>query len=206
MKKILLFVVLCLFVRYANAQFLFGARIGIASSTVKVDEDIVIESSEYSLKESNSIFGYHIGVFGRIESRTLFFQPELLYTSSGGQVVIKNKTLDSESVRRQEFKRLDLPLIVGYKLGNIRLQTGPVASLMLSNVSDIIPGYENKFTQFTWGLQFGIGVDLSKVIVELKYENNFGLLGSSFDVDGQAIDFESRNNQLIFSVGYLIFK
>lgn len=214
MKKILLMLVCGLLLQTANAQLIrFGIKAGAGSSSIKGD-DIVLAVTDRSvdelkLKAEGATFGVHFGLMSRINIPLLpiHIQPELLFTSAGGKYTVENVTqsLKEEDVK-QTFNRVDIPIIVGYKLGPVRLLGGPVASFVLSEgfSTESIGNVESDFNSATWGIQAGLGVDiLNKVTVDLRYEGSLSKLGDSATFGGQDFPFDSRASQVLVSVGYL---
>ena len=75
--------------------------------------------------------GFHFGLFGRIKIANFFVQPELLFTSSGGQVKVQDITSNTETIKNQTYNKIDIPVLAGLKFGPARIEVGPVASFML---------------------------------------------------------------------------
>ena len=87
------------------------------------------------------------------------------------------------------FSRVDVPLLVGVKLGPARIGFGPVGSYVISETNDLIdinPDYEIFTKTMTWGFQAGIGVDLmKKVTLDARYEGSLSKLGNTLDIGTQ---------------------
>jgi hypothetical protein len=176
-----------------NAQILsVGPKIGVSQGNVQVSE---------GFKGDDSQMGYHVGIFARVNLAAVYLQPEILYTNTGGS--FKDNTFSYDS----EFDRLDVPFMLGVKLGNIfRIQAGPVASYMLNG--DIIARdgntvlkYAPPSDDFTFGYQAGVGVDIGNLLLDLKYE---GPLTNSVNKFGE-IPTDQRQNQILLSVGFNLF-
>ena len=194
MKKLVIFIVFAAFVSLnSQAQiFTMGPKFGISQGDVKVFEGFRGEESK---------IGYHVGAFARINLPVIFIQPEVLYTNTGGSFSDNNFNYDVE------FNRLDVPMMVGLKLGSVlRLQAGPVATYLLdgnlssndgSTTSKLIPPKE----EFTFGYQAGIGLDIGNLVLDLKYE---GGLTNSINGYG-AVPTDQRQNHLILSMGFRLF-
>lgn len=197
----------------SNAQLKFGLKGGVTSTSIKVDDVIEGTTSEDGfdklvVKGKDSKVGIQGGVFARLTIFKLYVQPELLFTSTGGEVEV-TKIVDGEEKiynGEQKFRQLDFPIMLGYKAGPFRLQAGPVGTIMLSSdpaldmVDDIEA--EEEFNGATWGYQVGIGFDiLKKVTIDVKYEGNLSSLGDGVKIGKKNYDFDSRNNQLVASIG-----
>ena len=97
--------------------------------------------------------------------------------------------------------------MLGYKAGPLRLQAGPVGTIMLSSdpALDMFEtiDVEEEFNGATWGYQVGIGFDLfKKLTLDIKYEGNLSKLADGVNIGDQDFSFDSRNNQLVASIGF----
>ncbi len=213
MKKIILLVILiAAFGFVSEAQIQFGLKAGITSSSIKTDEvyhDLDnADFDELKVKGGNANVGFQAGIFARITIASLYVQPELLFSSTSGDVEISRFSggtlVDGAAIiKEQEFKKIDIPIIIGWKFGPARVQAGPIASFILDS-DPILAAYDYKenFNGATWGYQVGVGLDIFKTItIDLKYEGNLSKLGDGIKIAGQTRNFDSRNSQLIASVG-----
>lgn len=217
MKRLLLIAILILPITLvSNAQgdfFKIGLKAGITSTSIKVDEVIDIDDASdvdaLVVKGKNSKVGFQGGLMARITIAKLYVQPELLFTSTSGEVEVSS-LLEStgqtvSTIKDQDFKQLDIPIMVGAKFGPARIQAGPIATIMLSSSSVLkdYSNYEEEFNGATWGYQVGLGLDLGKKItIDAKYEGNLSKLGDGIKVGGETRSFDSRNSQFVVSLGY----
>jgi hypothetical protein len=106
---------------------------------------------------------------------------------------------------KQKFYKLDLPVIVGVKVGPLKLQAGPVGTMVIKSKSDLLDKYnlQETFRGATFGYQAGLGLELSSLLVDVKYEGNLSKLGDGVEIAGQNFNFDQRMHQWIFSVGFL---
>ncbi len=213
MKKILMMVVCGLLLQTAQAQLLrFGVKAGIGSSAIRADDVLLaVEDRSYDdllLKAEGATFGIHFGLMSRINIPLLpiHIQPELLFTSAGGKYTVENVTTGlQEDDIKQTYNRVDIPILVGYKLGPARLVLGPVASFILSEgfSTDSFDTLESDYNSATWGLQAGLGVDvLNRLTIDLRYAGSLSKLGDSATFGGETFNFDSRTSQVLLSVGY----
>ncbi|HUX53682.1 MAG TPA: porin family protein [Williamwhitmania sp.] len=196
---ILLFVFLT--VGMANAQlFKFGIKAGVSSSRVKFSE--IDLGNSLVAKEGNSITGMHFGVVSRVQLLGFFVQPELYFSSTGGDIKIVDISTGAETVRTQKFNKIDIPVLVGWKFGPARLGIGPVASIVISDKAVLkdYTGYDEQFNKATFGYQIGVGLDIWKIGFDLRYEGSLSKLGDGVKVLGQERSFDSRNPQILASV------
>ncbi|OUS02610.1 hypothetical protein A9Q86_03545 [Flavobacteriales bacterium 33_180_T64] len=137
--------------------------------------------------------GYHIGVFGKI-GNDLYFRPELVYTSTKS---------DYESAVF-DMKKIDAPLLVGFKIiGPVSVFGGPSLQYILDTEFEgiTIDAIDNEFSV---GLNFGIGLNLNKIGIDLRYERGFSDNEASFISNNLGEDIvsriDTRPDQLILSL------
>jgi len=218
-KTVVILIALITVVTSANAQFLrFGIKGGVTSSNIKFDKatlnDITTNDGlkDFVVEQGNSKLGMQFGLFGRIQVLGLYIQPEVLFTHAEGEVVLNDLTAAQAFTEVQKFNKVDVPVIVGWKLGPARIGLGPVASFMLSEkdglkdkLTSLVPTEDNvanNFKNATFGYQVGVGLDiLKKIAIDVKYEGNLSTLGSGITLGGNDYKFDQRNPQWIFSVG-----
>jgi len=217
MKRLILIALLVIpFTMVSNAQkdfFKIGLKAGITSTSIKVDDVIDIDDAsdidELAIKGKNAKIGFQGGLMARITIAKLYVQPELLFTSTSGEVEV-TELLEStgttvSKIKDQDFKQIDIPIMVGAKFGPARIQVGPIATIMLNNSSVLkdYQNYEEEFNGATWGYQVGLGLDLGKKItIDAKYEGNLSKLGDGIKIGGETRSFDSRNSQFVVSLGY----
>lgn len=169
------------------AIFIFGAFSAFSQVTpsfqlgIKGGFNLSKFSTENTFASDNKA-GYYAGLWTRIGAAGIHLQPEL-YLSG------KNTTLKSSSGLENEvkFTSLDVPVLIGTKIGaagiGLRLNTGPVVSFILSeeqNFNDAASSVFNgnfKDQAFAW--QFGTGLDVGKLSVDLRYEMGLSKLNSA---------------------------
>lgn len=210
MKKIAFITIAVLFLSVtANGQLLqFGVKGGINFSTLQM-EDITIKDTDgndlYDLVTGESVTGYQAGVMARVNVAMFFVQPELYFNTTGGlvQQVVQGGENKQLNVK---FNRVDIPLLVGLKLGPARINAGPVGSAMISSVNElkgISQDLESLTGGLTWGFQAGVGADLfKKLAIDLRYEGALSQYGDSFTVNGSDYALDARPTQVIFTLGY----
>ncbi|MBS9523703.1 PorT family protein [Litoribacter ruber] len=191
MKKLLIAAFCLFFAASTQAQdFSIGPKVGVSQGNISVNGD--------GYSSGSNRLGYHLGGFVRLGGRSFFIQPEVLYTNTGGEIEQTSGPGGPVSYEAT-FNRLDVPVMLGLKFGNVfRVQAGPVASFLLSSSFD---GNGVEYNNNTIGYQAGIGLDIANLILDLKYE---GPLGNTSDsVAGFPTD--QRMNQLILSLGIRLF-
>jgi hypothetical protein len=192
------------------AQVKFGIRGGINSSNIQIKD---FDNDLYTLEYARGSLGFHIGGMAQIKLLGVFIQPELLFTTAKNDVsvaVFDNGTVSWSQPKygSQRFNKIDIPLIAGVKLGPIKLQAGPVATMMLGSKSKLLDqnNIEQEFSGATFGYQVGAGIELASLLVDVKYEGNLSKLGDGIMIGGNPYYFDQRMNQWILSVGFLFGK
>lgn len=200
MKKFLFLSLLLCTVFAAQAQFKFGIRGGISS--LNFDPQPIVTGDE-SLKVAfeDAAYGVHGGIFARIGEK-IYIQPEILFNSNTVDYDVTD--ISGSELLKERYQFVDVPLLLGVKLGFLRLQAGPVGHIFVNSTSEIadkFSNYEQTFEDMTYGYQAGIGFDLGKLIVDLKYEGNFEKYGEHFTINGTEYMFDGAPARLIASVG-----
>lgn len=170
-------------------------------------------STDFSDYENAAKAGYQFGAFVRIGDK-LHLQPEAYFTAKTGQIEYVSGTVKQDFT----FNTIDVPVLVGYTLidppgFNVRVQAGPVASFVTNKKISVTSGGIEEdatdedlaaFKDMNWGLQFGAGVDVLFLTVDVRYE--LGLNNMYNQPEGaQAGDPSKFNNNVFFiSVGWKI--
>lgn len=207
MKKLMFILVASLFTfAVADAQiFKYGLKAGIGFSSLSFEDVTGIDngSEVYDLVTGDGVMGYHFGIQTRINLPVIFVQPEIYFNAGGGTVeqVVQN---GPREVLNVSFSRVDIPLLVGLKLGPARLNAGPVGSYVI-NESNELPDLPTDFELFskslTWGFQAGIGVDISKISLDARYEGSLSRLGESLSIGNSNFALDARPRQWVISLG-----
>ena len=186
--------------------FQYGLKAGIGFSSLKFEDVTGINdgSDVYDLVTGDAVLGYHFGVQTRIKIAMVYIQPEAYFNAGGGTV---EQVLDNgaSEVLNVNFSRIDIPLLVGVKLGPARINVGPTGSIVLKETTDLTE-LEPDFTLFsntmTWGFQAGVGVDLfKKISLDARYEGSLSQLGESLNIGGNEFALDARPSQWIISLG-----
>jgi len=178
-------------------KFTFGIKGGVNYSNLKTKDD---------LTDQNSIMGYQVGVFSRIGAVGMYFQPELYLGSKGNEFIrIENTSGSSvEAKGKVKFTTLDLPLLLGTKIGpnklNLRFMAGPVVSFIVDENTTFDSAYQGvtdfgNYKKQTFGFQAGSGVDLGNLTFDVRYEA--GLSNVS-----QSEKYSQQQNLFHLSLGF----
>ena len=210
MKKLIIILAASFFlVQSTDAQmFQWGIKAGLGLNSLKIADltDIEDGGDVYSLVTGENVMGYHLGFQTRINVAMIFIQPEIYFNDGGGTLerVVNGGV---EEVYNVDFKRIDIPLLVGVKLGPARINIGPVGSYVVKesitgDVANLDPDYTVFTKSMTWGFQAGLGVDLSQISIDARYEGSLSKLGDSVSLGGQEFALDARPSQWVFSLGF----
>jgi hypothetical protein len=195
---------------FASGQLSFGIKGGLNYSKLALADvlDVVSGTTTYSLSQDESFQGFHVGIQTRIKLFSLFIQPELLFNTSGGNIMVEYTSGSQviQDVKQVKFNKIDLPVLVGLKLGPARINAGPVGTVVLSSDSqlgDIIPDLESASQKITIGFQAGLGLDfLKKFTLDARYEGGMSELSDKIKVGGTTYPFDSRSSKFLLSLGF----
>jgi len=223
MKK-LIFAVCAMVISYsASAQydpaFRFGIKAGANLSNINGSNDLSLSSggNAFNFKDNdNRSLGFAGGVFFRF-GRTFYVQPEILLSQKGGKFnVYKDGVQNSDGKVDVRFSNLDVPVLFGVRVAKFfRINVGPMASLRMSSNGKIGDSFDdvtgdNSNTTFknrlAYGYQAGVGVDLGRLSLDVRYEGNFtDVVKINFDNATTASQFGKKSNAFQATLGFAIF-
>ena len=207
MKSIFLILTLCWAINLeAQLSAKVGLRAGVATSDVSTEEiQFSSAGSDFGLALEDARYTLHGGLFLQLRVSKLIIQPEVLFSSTRNDYRLRDFSSPDviESIRSENFQNVDVPLMLGFKWGPMRLQAGPVGHFHVSSSSDLlgIGDYAEDFDDFTVGYQAGVGLDLWNVLLDFKYQSSFDDVGSHLTFGGQQIVFDTNPSQLVISLG-----
>lgn len=189
------------------SQFEMGIKAGVSSTDLS-PESLLINNGESTTKLTiaQANYGYHFGLYTRLKIANIFIEPSFLFNSSSVDYNLEEHVFDTgiiNSIKSETFNNLDIPLMVGMKIGFFRIQGGPVAHIFINSASELtaINGYSQKFKDATYGIQGGIGLDILKIRLDLNYETNLSNFGGDIDINGTPYQFDQRPTRLVASLG-----
>jgi len=206
MKKLLALLLVVFITLPAISQLKFGIKAGVSTTSITMDDAKSITSGNASYllgKAEGANYGYHLGIFLRANISKLYIQPEVLFASRSNEYTLSkvNSVVDSISVK-QNFQKLDIPVMVGVKLGPVRINAGPVGSLRIGSPKDLIddPDFKAMYASMTFGYQAGLGLDiLKKLTIDLRYEGSL----SKYQNKLEGITLDDRPNAFLLSLGLM---
>jgi len=212
MKKLLIIVIALLVAMPAFSQFKFGLKAGVSSTTITMEDVKQVTSitgtPTYSIEKLEGMnFGIHGGIFGRVSISKLFIQPEILFSTRTNEYTVTDVvTATSEDVK-QSFNKIDIPVMIGVKLGPARINAGPVGSFLINSPKELIddPDFKTIYGKMSFGYQAGLGVDLlGKVTVDLRYEGSLQKYQNQIEnIAGTSFNLDDRPNAFLLSIGLM---
>lgn len=195
-KRILLFsIAFIATLFYANAQSGYGVKGGLSynsNGSLKNDTNAIIDN------EGNGKSGYNVGIYGKLDLGPIYLRPELVYTKTTSEY-----TLNTGGTEDYKISRLDMPVLVGLKLiGPLNVFAGPAFQYTLTNDFNGIE-YQSIENDFTVGFNFGVGVELGRLGLDVRYERGFNKNEATF-IENTTTSYrlDSRPEQIIFSLSY----
>lgn len=177
------------FAHFASAQHK-GGGFGIKGGLNYNTSGKYFKDAESIWKNPGASTGYHAGVFYKFGGYDLYLRPELVYT----------QTKFDSGLGEVNIQRLDAPVLVGIHLFKVAsIMGGPSFHYTLSdNFSSLVV---EKNDRLRLGYQFGLGLNLGPVGLDLRYEREFNDQHISFDrVISGGNDFKSE--QLILGLSF----
>ena len=185
------FIALCVFlfvIATSNAQIDWGIKGGLNYNS---NGDLISES-ENIVVNPDSNAGYHFGVFATTKGK-IFIRPELVFTHT--KSVYEDNNLKADFI----MDKIDAPILVGLKIiGILNVFIGPSFQYIINtDLEDIALSDVEK--DITVGGIFGVGVQIGKLGVDLRYERGFSSNEAEFiGIESGRID--TRPKQLILSL------
>ena len=205
MKKLLVLFFAFFIALPVISQVKFGLKVGASTTSISMDDAKTITSGSTSYlveKAEGAGYGFHAGVFLRANISKLYIQPEILFATRSNEYSVTNTTTLVDSLKSQTFNKLDIPIMIGVKLGPVRINAGPVGSLAIGSPKELIsdPDFEAMYARMTFGYQAGLGLDIfKKLTVDLRYEGSLSKYQSKLG----DIALDDRPNAFLLSVGFM---
>ncbi len=203
MKKSILILFALILSTGAFAQFDWGLKVGAASNNFNLES--IQSGTAYTIEAAEQAsWGFHGGVFFRFSMLGIMLQPEVIFSMAENNMLVTDVGTAVDEIKSQKFNKLDIPVLLGVRLGPVRIMAGPAASVMLSSTSDIIENAENLYKALTFGYQAGVGVDIAKkVTLDVRYEGGLNSFGEEITVGGESFTLDGRSSAILISAGIM---
>lgn len=203
MKKLLVIILAVLITIPAFSQIKFGIKAGVNTATVPTYNVTTGANNIKALKDA--AWGFHAGAFLRLSVFGVYLQPEVVLASNTYDYSVTTAT--ATTVLKQNFNRLEIPVLLGLKLGPLRINAGPSATIQIGTPKALIndPNFTDMYKGATFGYQAGVGLDIFKIItLDARYGGSLsGKFGDVVTIGGQNFKLDSRQPSLILSVGLM---
>lgn len=199
MKKLILTFALIAITVSASAQVTLGPRITLTSSNLDLREEVA------NVQAGDAEFGFQYGLFARVQVPVvgIYVQPELLFSKTESTITSGAQNVDLS------FNRVDVPVMIGAKIGPLRINAGPALSFLTSAESDVsgtVLDIKDNYSSTTVGFQAGIGIDILKFVIDLKYEGALSeKFGDAITVGANSFATDERSNQIVLGIGFKLF-
>lgn len=168
----------------------FGFKAGLNYSA----NGSYFSSIKNNIQKADRSLGYHFGIFYKLGNK-IYVKPELQYTATKSDY--DDGTFD--------MKKIDLPIFAGIKvIGPLNVFAGPALQYIVDSNFESIDVSDIK-NDFSVGLQFGIGVNLKNLGIDVRYERGFNNNEARFIRDNNLIAvnrLDTRPDQLILGLSY----
>jgi hypothetical protein len=205
MKKLLLILAVFMLALPSFSQVKFGIKAGAETTTVPTYKFATGDNNIEAIE--NSEWGFHGGLFVRAKLGPIFIQPEVLFASTTFGYNVKTSSNPVATAMDQKYNRLSIPLLAGIKLGPVRLNLGPAASIMIGSPKALIanPDFEKMYKGAVWGYQAGFGVDLlKKLTFDIRYAGSLGeQFGNAVNIGSQSFKLDYGQSSFLMSVGII---
>jgi hypothetical protein len=135
----------------------------------------------------------------------IYLQPEVVFATNTYDYNVQTAT--ARQVIKQSFNRLEIPVLLGLKLGPLRVNAGPSATIQIGSPKALVsdPNFDNMYRKATFGYQAGVGIDLFKIItLDARYGGSLsGKFGDSVQIGNQTFKLDSRQPSILLSVGLM---
>ncbi len=210
MKKLFTLLFVIFLAVPAFSQFNFGLKAGVSTTSLSMPTVKTITSGTTSFTVdalTNAKYGFHGGAFVRLTFFGIFIQPEFLFTTRTNEYTVQNVQTSTSTIVKQNFNKFDIPLMLGFKLGPLRLNAGPTGSLLINSPKELItnPDFKNRCSKMTIGYQAGLGFDLLKMVTfDLRYEGSLKKYQNQIqNVAGTKFNLDDRPSAFLFSLGIM---
>ena len=202
MKKVFLMISLAFaFSQTSTAQIDFGLKAGL-----NYNSESIQETGQDLFEGAESKTGYHAGIWLRFKLPVVGFyiRPELIYTNLENELLYTAKKDQPTKPTSYNFQKIDIPVLIGKKffgIGNVF--AGPSFQYILNSDFSLNDISEVDTDGFSVGLQFGAGIELNNLGIDVRWERGLNTVESTFlNAINQPVTFDTRVNQIIIGLSY----
>ena len=177
--------------------FRLGIKGGVNMASLKTEGLTYNGLGNYVVENLNAKTGYVAGAYMRL-GRKIYIEPELLVSYKNGSINVL-KSLSTQSLQLDiKYVSLDVPILIGYRLGPLHVMAGPVASYSLNSDNTIseaiganLGSLQAATTKAYFSYTAGAGIDLLGLTLDVRYEGNFTDLSKTIPLP-QGVNFSQK--------------
>lgn len=196
MKKSLLVFILSFISIAAFSQLELGPRATLGTTFTTV------ENTSDDVRSGKAQYNFGFGLYSRIGSKAVKLMPELLYVSSRTSIKF-NDQKGTKQFTEAQLDQVHLPINVILKPGDIlSFQGGLSGTYNLETKDNLFAKTKEarrNFKDFTYGYQAGVGLDISNLRIDLRYD---GALSEISKAKSSRIKFDERQSMVKLLVGF----
>lgn len=209
MKKSLFILPLMILALQVNGQLRFGLKAGLSTTDIKSETLNLLDQGgakrlELALKDAN--YGLHFGLALQANIGNIVIQPELNFNSNSVEWSVTDVKQPGtvDEVFKERFQYLDIPVLLGVRLGPLRLNAGPEGHVFVNSKSDLLDfqDYDQNFKNLTVGWLAGGGLDIWNLSIDVRYEGNFNNFGDYIRFAGKEYELSDSPNRWLTSLTY----
>lgn len=155
-------------------------------------------------------YSEQLGLMARLDHGKFWFMSELMYGQSTTRYSMmytrEIRTGEQPTLMNEKRAFLELPVSAGVSLGIIEVFTGfsLTHDFGYKNELEHMPGYSTSLPALRAGWHSGIGVNFGHVLVDLRYQQEFGNYGQDRFINGQELLLKNAPGRLVATAGFRI--
>ncbi len=209
MKNYLLFLGMFFLAFSAKAQLSIGLKGGLNTTSIAPEELEILnldDAKQFGVSVKDADYGMHFGLYIQGQMGKFIFRPEFLFNSNKVNYKVQEFGIGNivETVKSETYQYLDIPVMMGAKLGALRLMGGPVGHVFINSKSELtdLSGYAQKFNSMTYGYQLGLGLDAGRFSIDGRYEGNFNKAADHFTFFNHDYHYSTSPSRFLVSLGF----
>lgn len=202
MKKIFILAVCMISATAANAAgglLEYGVKAGVNSSNFDLTKNN-LEETYLSFNKART--GYHAGAWMRVNLGAIFVQPEVIYNWNAYDAGIWGTTFDNGNNSKIKVQTVDVPALLGFKLLVLRLNAGPVFTVMNKTKTKGGVVTSADVLKPTVSYTAGFGLDIAKVALDVRYNGMFAKTKQSLQIGDRSFASKINSRGWSVSLGY----
>lgn len=206
----------------------FGMRAGFNSSMFMVSE-LKIKDVTIDEVQNNYRIGYFGAIFMRINMKKHYIQPEISYNVTKYDITFDKLGSQHPDIEpdyasvKSVIHSVDFPVLYGYNVVKkgpygMSIFAGPKVRYLWGKRNEITftnfdqKGIHEKLYPFNVSAVIGVGVNISRIFFDFRYEQGIGNISKSIIYDNINSDgstgvsnivFKRRDSALSFSLGFI---